>query len=112
MLRKICAIGNSYGISIPKEILEKLQLSAGAQVDVKLDETTRNIIIEPASHELPYKTIDSFCTEISHRRPSLDQRFRILAFQMKRNLKKTLKQDSLHEFRHTDTVVSYFIVNV
>lgn len=58
MLRKICAIGNSYGISIPKDILEKLQLAAGAQVDVKLDEKARNIIIEPTSRELPYKTID------------------------------------------------------
>lgn len=58
MLRKICAIGNSYGISIPKDILEKLQLTAGAQVDVKLDEKTRNIIIEPTSRELSYKTID------------------------------------------------------
>ncbi|GJQ60592.1 MAG: hypothetical protein D8M57_20225 [Candidatus Scalindua sp. AMX11] len=64
------------------------------------------------ARKLRIELIDSFCTEISHRRPSLDQRFRILAFQMKRNLKKTLKQDSLHEFRHTDTVVSYFIVNV
>jgi antitoxin MazE len=58
MLRKICAIGNSYGISIPKDILEKLQLTAGAQVNVKLDEKTKNIIIEPTSRELSYKTID------------------------------------------------------
>lgn len=58
MMRKICTIGNSCGVSIPKDILEKLQLTAGAQVDVKLDEKTRNIIIEPASHELPYKAID------------------------------------------------------
>lgn len=58
MLRKICAIGNSYGISIPKDILEKLQLSVGARVDVKLDEKTRNIIIEPKSQESSYKKID------------------------------------------------------
>lgn len=58
MLRKICAIGNSYGISIPKDILEKLQLTAGAQVDVKLDEKAGNIIIEPTNRELPYKAID------------------------------------------------------
>jgi len=58
LLRKICTIGNSYGISIPKDILEKLKLTAGAQVDVKLDEKAGNIIIEPASHELSYKTID------------------------------------------------------
>ena len=58
MLRKICTIGNSCGISIPKDIMEKLQLTVGAQVDVKLDEKAGNIIIEPANRDLPYKAID------------------------------------------------------
>jgi len=30
MLRKICSIGNSYGVSIPKDMLEKLHLTEGA----------------------------------------------------------------------------------
>ena len=58
MLRKICTIGNSYDISIPKDILEKLQLTAGAQVDVRLDEKTKNIIIELAINKPHYEIID------------------------------------------------------
>lgn len=44
MLRKICSIGNSYGVSIPKEMLEKLHLTAGAQVVVEIDEKSNKII--------------------------------------------------------------------
>jgi antitoxin MazE len=48
MRRKICAIGNSRGISIPIDVLETLKLSVGSEVDVKLDNTRSKIIIEPA----------------------------------------------------------------
>lgn len=47
MHRKICAIGNSRGVSIPTEILEKLQLSRGSDVDVKIDQKNSRIVIEP-----------------------------------------------------------------
>lgn len=47
MRRKICAIGNSFGISIPKEIIEKLRLTLGTQVEIKIDEKTKMITIEP-----------------------------------------------------------------
>ncbi|MFZ3073495.1 MAG: AbrB/MazE/SpoVT family DNA-binding domain-containing protein [Thermodesulfobacteriota bacterium] len=46
MLRKICSIGNSQGVSLPKEILKKLDLEVGSQVGVELDEKRRRIIIE------------------------------------------------------------------
>ena len=46
MLRKICPIGNSQGISIPKDILEKLHLEIGSAVEVELDEKNRKIVIE------------------------------------------------------------------
>lgn len=58
MLRKICPIGNSHGILIPKEILEKLRLTTGSQVEVKLNEETGKIIIEPVKPNAEYKTID------------------------------------------------------
>lgn len=58
MLRKICSIGNSYGVSIPKEMLEKLHLTAGAQVEVKVDEKLNKIIIEPIISKSPLKIID------------------------------------------------------
>jgi putative addiction module antidote len=47
MHRKICSIGNSRGVSIPVDVLKKLNLSSGSEVDVKLDEENSRIIIEP-----------------------------------------------------------------
>lgn len=58
MLQKICTIGDSCGVSIPKEILEKLHLSVGTPVAIKVDENTNNIIIEPASNKSDHETID------------------------------------------------------
>lgn len=45
--RKICAIGNSQGVSIPREMLEKLRLSVGSEVDLKLDEKNDTVVITP-----------------------------------------------------------------
>ncbi len=58
MKRKICHIGNSYGVSIPKEMLEKLHLTAGTQVEVKLDEKTNKIVITPSIERAYYEIID------------------------------------------------------
>lgn len=58
MLRKICHIGNSQGVLIPKEILEKLHLTTGSQVEIKLNEETSKIIIEPAKTKTESKAID------------------------------------------------------
>ncbi|KAA3600452.1 MAG: PAS domain S-box protein [Candidatus Scalindua sp.] len=96
----ISPIKNSNG-DITHFIAVKEDISAQKQMEK----------VQKRSH-FRIREINSFCTEISHRSSSLDPYARLFAFQMKRNLKKTLKQDSLHEFRHTDTVVSYFIVNV
>lgn len=76
MLRKICAIGNSCGVSIPKEILEKLRLTVGAQVEVKVDEKANKIIIEPAVHKVPSEVINrEFASQandfIEHYKPAL-----------------------------------------
>jgi len=76
MLRKICPIGNSFGVSIPKEILTKLHLKAGSQVEVNLDEETNKIIIDPAITTSYKETIDiEFASQvkefIEHYRPAL-----------------------------------------
>ena len=76
MLRKICPIGNSFGVSIPKEILKKLQLKAGSQVEVNLDEETNKIIIDPAIPTSYNEAIDiEFASQvkefIEHYRPAL-----------------------------------------
>ncbi|MBI5406862.1 MAG: AbrB/MazE/SpoVT family DNA-binding domain-containing protein [Nitrospirae bacterium] len=66
MVRKICHIGTSYGVLIPKEILEKLHLTAGAQVEVKLDEKASKIIIEPAISKSQYKAVDiAFASQVN-----------------------------------------------
>ncbi len=58
MHRKVCAIGNSQGVSIPVETLEKLNLSIGSEVDVKLDEESSRIIIEPVKKKKYPKGVD------------------------------------------------------
>lgn len=47
MRRKICAIGNSRGLSLPVEALEKLKLAVGSEVDVVVDDENGRIIINP-----------------------------------------------------------------
>lgn len=47
MRRKICTIGNSRGVSLPIEALEKLKLAVGSEVEIELDEEHGRIVIEP-----------------------------------------------------------------
>ncbi|MBI5056150.1 MAG: AbrB/MazE/SpoVT family DNA-binding domain-containing protein [Nitrospirae bacterium] len=58
MHRKICSIGNSRGVSIPVDVLEKLDLSVGSDVDVKLDENKSRIIVEPVRKKKYPKGVD------------------------------------------------------
>lgn len=58
MLRKICSIGNSRGVSIPVDVLEKLNLSVGSEVDIKLDDSDSKIVIEPARKKKYPKGVD------------------------------------------------------
>lgn len=58
MHRKLCSIGNSQGVSIPREIINKLNLSVGTEVDITLDESGRRIILEPVKKKKYPKGID------------------------------------------------------
>lgn len=58
MHRKVCSIGNSQGVSIPAEMLDKLDLSVGSEVDVQLDEQISKIVIEPVRRKKYPKGID------------------------------------------------------
>lgn len=58
MQRKVCSIGNSQGISIPVDMLEKLDLSVGSEVDIKLDEAGSRIMIEPVGKKKYPKGVD------------------------------------------------------
>ena len=78
MQRKICAIGNSSGVSIPKDMLSKLSLHIGDQVDVKISKNTDKIIIEPVTSEADNEIIDKeFASQvtgfINKYRPALDE---------------------------------------
>ena len=45
MERKICAIGNSQGVILPKEYLEALGLEVGSRIEATLDQEQRAIIL-------------------------------------------------------------------
>ena len=66
MLRKICKIGNSQGVSIPKEIMEKLNLTHDSQVDITLNEENQEIIIKPSAIKIKREDINaSFADQVN-----------------------------------------------
>jgi antitoxin component of MazEF toxin-antitoxin module len=76
MRRKICAIGNSRGIFLPAESLERLELEVGSEVNVLLDEEHGRIVIEPVRKMEFAEGVDAkFAAEltdfIEHYRPAL-----------------------------------------
>lgn len=50
MNRKIFRTGNSMVVSIPKEMLEVLQVGEGEEVSVELNPARREIVISPMPH--------------------------------------------------------------
>ncbi len=52
MKRKITAIGNSQGVLIPKEYLNRLGLQKGSEVEIQIDETNGRIMIYAVAEEL------------------------------------------------------------
>lgn len=66
MRRKICAIGNSRGVSLPVEVLEKLKLAVGSEVEVQLDEEHGRIVIEPVRRlEVPEGVDVEFALQVN-----------------------------------------------
>ena len=66
MHRKVIAIGNSKGVSIPVEILNKLDLAAGSDVNVELDEEQEKIVITPVRKKRKVPGIDkAFAGQVS-----------------------------------------------
>ena len=58
MHRKVCSIGNSKGVSIPVDILDKLNLAVGSEVNIELDESNSKIVIEPVRKKKYPKGVD------------------------------------------------------
>jgi len=52
MLRKLFKTGNSIVVSLPKDIIDPLGVSEGADVSVELDRETKQIIVRPIKHPI------------------------------------------------------------
>ncbi len=48
MLRKVFKTGNSVVVSLPKEVIEYLQIGEGSEVIVELDREKYQVVITPA----------------------------------------------------------------
>ena len=64
MLRKIFRTGNSMVVSIPKDILDELQLSEGEDVSVELDPQQRQIVISPVEKTIPTGIDETFAKQV------------------------------------------------
>lgn len=76
MLRKIFRTGNSMVVSIPKDILDQLELSEGEDVSVELDTQQRQIIISPIEKTIAVGIDETFAKQvddfIKEYRPALE----------------------------------------
>jgi putative addiction module antidote len=76
MLRKIFRTGNSIVVSIPKDILDELELSEGEEVSVELDSQQRQIVISPVEKPLAVGIDETFAKQvddfIQEYRPALE----------------------------------------
>ena len=76
MLRKIFRTGNSIVVSIPKDILDELELSEGEDVSVELDSQHRQIVISPLEKPLEVGIDETFAKQvdefIKEYRPALE----------------------------------------
>ena len=64
MLRKIFRTGNSMVVSIPKNILDELQISEGEDVSVELDSQQRQIVISPVEKAVPTGIDETFAKQV------------------------------------------------
>ena len=64
MLRKIFRTGNSMVVSIPKDILDQLQLSEGEDVSVELDSQQRQIVISPVEKAISTAIDEAFAKQV------------------------------------------------
>jgi putative addiction module antidote len=76
MLRKIFRTGNSIVVSIPKDILDELELSEGENVSIELDSQHRQIVISPIEKLLAVEIDETFAKQvdefIQEYRPALE----------------------------------------
>jgi antitoxin MazE len=64
MLRKIFRTGNSIVVSIPKDILDELELSEGEDVSIELDSQQRQIVISPVEKPFAVDIDEAFARQV------------------------------------------------
>jgi antitoxin MazE len=64
MLRKVFRTGNSMVVSIPKDILDELQISEGEDVSVELDSQQRQIVISLVEKAIPTGIDEAFARQV------------------------------------------------
>jgi antitoxin component of MazEF toxin-antitoxin module len=76
MLRKLFRTGNSIVVSLPKDLIEHLGVSEGADVSVELDRENKQIIIRPVEHPITGSINEDFARQlaefIEEYRPALE----------------------------------------
>jgi antitoxin component of MazEF toxin-antitoxin module len=65
MERKICTIGNSQGVTLPKAYIEALGLEIGSQIEIILDtEQEALILCRPKSGQHPQNVSEEFAQRV------------------------------------------------
>jgi putative addiction module antidote len=65
MLRKVFKTGNSLVVSLPKDLLESLDMRDGTDVSVELDRQNHQIVIRPAEPPLAGVLSEEFARQVS-----------------------------------------------
>ena len=58
MLRKVFRTGNSVVVSLPREVLEYLNIKEGTDVELNLDRENRQVILKPVEMPLTIPGVD------------------------------------------------------
>jgi putative addiction module antidote len=58
MLRKVFRTGNSLVVSLPREVLEYLDIQNGTEIEVDLDRENRQVILKPVEMPLVILGVD------------------------------------------------------
>jgi putative addiction module antidote len=65
MLRKVFKTGNSLVVSLPKDLLEPLDLRNGTDVSVELDHKNRQILIRRAEIPIAGELSEEFARQVN-----------------------------------------------
>jgi putative addiction module antidote len=76
MIRKLFKTGNSMVVSLPRDVLEPLGITEGADLHVELDREKRQIVIRPVEHPVAAMIDADFARQvaefIAEYRPALE----------------------------------------